>query len=137
MTGFRAFLKPAPPPEALHASLEPLLAAFNASRGRARLIAILSPKSDAQPLQQILLGDGPSRSAELFVVWSPLAPGDDEAAARVSAERLSHTQRVRQFWDPSRRVRQAFREDENACLFFGGDAEWSAQTPKPERVVRR
>ena len=100
------------------------------------MVAILSPKSDAQPLQQLLLGDG-STPAELFVVWSPLSADDDEAAARAAAERLSRMQRVRQFWDPSRRVRQAFREDENACLFFGGDAHWSAQAPMPERVVRR
>jgi copper chaperone CopZ len=135
VTGFRAFVKPATPPEALPESLEPLTAAFNAARGRARLIAILSPSSDAQPLQR-LLADGSAPAAALFVVWSPLSAVDDEAAARESAERVSRTQRVRQFWDPSRRVREAFREDGNACLFFGGDAHWSAPAPKPERAVR-
>ena len=120
----------------LRESLEPLTAAFNAARGRPRLLAILSPTSDAQPLQ-LLLGDGSVAAAELFVVWSPLSAGDDEAAARTAAERLSRTQRARHFWDPSRRVRQAFREEENACLFFDGDAQWSAPAPKPERVVRR
>jgi hypothetical protein len=135
VTGFRAFLKESPP-TSLGESLEPLTAAFNVTRGP-RLLAILSPTGDAKPLQQLLPRDSPAVTPEIFVVWSPLSAGDDEAAARAAAERLAQAHGVRQFWDPSRRVRQAFREDENVCLFFGGDAQWTAQTPKPERVVRR
>ena len=136
MTGFRAFLKQSPP-TSLRESLEPLTAAFNAARGRPRLLAILSPTGDAKPLQQLLPRDSSAVAPEIFVVWSPLSASDDEAAARAAAERLAQAQGVRQFWDPSRRVRQAFREDESVCLFFGGDAQWTAQAPKPERVVRR
>src|SRR5262245_53618179 len=46
----------------------------------------------------------------LIIVWSPMMPGDSEGAARESAA-MFDTTRVVQFYDPNRRVGDAFRRD--------------------------
>jgi hypothetical protein len=128
VTGFRAFLQS---PTSLRDSLEPLVAAFNAARDRPRVLAILSPDGDSQRAQEALRSHGSEPATELIVVWA--AP----AAGALASSRSIAPVRARQFWDPSRRAIEAFREEPDAYLFFDRDARWSAQPPKPARVVRR
>jgi copper chaperone CopZ len=92
-----------------------LVTAFNESRGKPRFLAILSPTCGAclhgaDAVRAALLSDGTSPSLEIFVVWAPMLAGDDEAAARASSPLVEHA-RVRQYYDPGRRVGSAFRED--------------------------
>jgi copper chaperone CopZ len=96
-------------------SLAPLLADFNAARGRPRFVAILSPTCGlclhgADAVRTALLEDDAARALELFVVWAPMLAGDDEAGARAAAARVRNA-RVRQYYDPGKRVGAAFRQD--------------------------
>jgi mercuric ion binding protein len=92
-----------------------LVTAFNASRGKPRFLAILSPTCGlclhgADSVRAALLDEHADARLELLVVWAPMLPGDDLAAARASSALVRHA-RVRQFYDPGRRVGSAFRAE--------------------------
>jgi hypothetical protein len=50
----------------------------------------------------------PTDLAETMIVWSPMIPGDNEAAAREAARRFEGAT-VAQFWDPENRAGTAYR----------------------------
>jgi copper chaperone CopZ len=148
VTGFRAYLKhaprplrgPEPPPAtslpALSESLDPLVADFNAARGRPRFLAILSPTCSlclhgAKSLRDALLHDSSAPALDVFVVWAPMLRGDDEAAARSSSALLKH-ERVRQYWDPARGAGTAYR----AKVFPDAVAKMRASLPKGHALER-
>jgi copper chaperone CopZ len=173
LTGFRAWVKSANAAELrVLDSLAPLLADFNAARGKPRFLAILSPSCGecahgAQAVREALLREGAPPALEVFVVWSPMLAGDDEAAARAAATLFDA--RVLQYYDPARRAGTAFRSqvfpeavaqmrrslppghflaqrfatrdpaqpEWDIYLFFGRDAEWTAEAPRPARFVRQ
>jgi len=91
----------------------PLTSAFNAVKDRRRFLAILSPTCSAcvhgaEAIKASVLpaGDG----IEVFVVWAPMLDGDGGSAAASSSQIVAGP-RVRQYWDPERRVGTAFRKD--------------------------
>jgi len=61
-------------------------------------------------VKQELVDRYPSDSLAVFIVWSPMMPGDSEEAAREATEVFDGAS-VIQFYDPSRRVGNAFRRD--------------------------
>jgi hypothetical protein len=101
-------------PTPLGESILPLVEAFNADRERARFVAILSPtcgacRHGAEAIARSLLRDGASDVA-VFIVWAPMLPPDNEAAARQASDLLEGPG-VHQFYDPDRRVGTMFRAD--------------------------
>lgn len=93
--------------------LSPLASDFDAAKARPRFLAILSPTCSAcvhgaEAVKEAVLPLG--EGVEVFVVWTPMLDGDGaEAASRSSA--ILRAPRVRQYWDPTRRVGTAFRND--------------------------
>jgi hypothetical protein len=99
----------------LSESIEPFVSAFNANANVPRFVAILSPtcpacRHGADAIKETLAGDARDESVRLFIVWAPMLAPDDEAAAR-EAVSLFAGMSVVQFYDPERRVGEAFRKE--------------------------
>jgi len=80
--------------------------------GLPRFLAILSPSCGecahgAQVVREALLQAGAAPKLDIFIVWAPMLPEDDQAAARASSALFDA--RVRQYYDPARRAGAAFR----------------------------
>lgn len=93
--------------------IAPLVSAFNAAKARPRFVTILSPTCSAcvhggEAVKAAILSAGADR--DVFVVWAPMLAGDDAAAASRASSMLAGS-RVRQYWDPERRVGASFRKD--------------------------
>lgn len=119
----------------LDATLSPLVRDFNAAEGSSRFVAILSPRCPAcvhgaRAIHDALLGpDGPPMP--IFIVWTPMVPGDDEAAAR-DAMRELRSPGVRQYYDPKNAVGALMRHD----VFPRSRAEMLASIP-PDHFIAR
>lgn len=97
----------------LAAEAAPLASAFNAARTKPRFLAILSPTCPAcvHGAEAVKAAALPvSDAIDVFVVWAPMLDGDDAAAASARSRMLAGP-RVRQYWDPARRVGSSFRKD--------------------------
>jgi copper chaperone len=93
--------------------ITPLVSAFNAAQAQPRFVTILSPTCSAcvhgaEAVKAAILSAGADR--DVFVVWVPMLAGDDAAAATRASATLA-APRVRQYWDPERRVGTSFRKD--------------------------
>jgi mercuric ion binding protein len=93
--------------------VSPLVSQFNNAKTRPRFLTILSPTCSAcvhgaEAIKSAILAASADR--DVFVVWTPMLAGDDaDEASRASASLVGP--RVRQYWDPERRVGTSFRKD--------------------------
>lgn len=98
----------------LTADLEPLRTAFNAAKGKHRILAVVSPTCSACRLgveaiqASVLSNDDPQ--LRVFVVWSPMLKRDNEETVREAAATL-HDPRMQQFVDLPRYVGSVLRRD--------------------------
>lgn len=97
----------------LAADVSPLVSAFNATKGRPRFLAILSPTCGAcvhgaEAIKAAVLPLG--RAVAVFIVWAPMLGTDGASAASSSSGALAAPQ-VQQYWDPQRRVGAALRNE--------------------------
>ena len=116
-------------------SLLPLIADFNADDSSTRFLVVLSPKCaacvhGAEAVREALLNAG-SASVPIFIVWTPMVTGDDEAAARAAMKSI-HFRRVRHYYDPENRVGSGLRHD----VFPGSVAEMRASVPRDHFIAK-
>lgn len=98
----------------LSADLEPLRAAFNETRGKQRILAVVSPKCPAcvrgvDAIQASILGQADA-DVRVLLVWSPMLARDNERTARSAAAKVTDP-RVRQFLDLERHAGSALRRE--------------------------
>ena len=113
----------------LKASLDPLVADFNAAGAGTRFVAILSPKCPAcvhgaAAIKRALVDRLTSTAPRIFIVWTPMVAGDDEASAREAMNSL-RAPGVRHYYDPENRVGKQFRTE----VFPGSVSEMSSSVP--------
>ena len=107
--------------------VSPLVSEFNEAKARPRFLTILSPTCSAcvhgaEAIKAAILAASADR--DVFVVWAPMLAGDDaDEASRASAGLVGP--RVRQYWDPERRVGTSFRKD----LFADAASRMRASVP--------
>jgi len=99
----------------LNSSLGPLVADFNAALGGTRFVAILSPRCPAcvhgaTAIRRALVDRPASPAPRIFIVWTPMVAGDDEASAREAMGSLQ-APGVRQYYDPENRAGKRLRAE--------------------------
>ncbi len=128
--------------ESLGRSIEPLRAAFNTDRERARLVVLLSPSCPRsefalQTLRQAIVESFAEEDFRVFIVWTGLLPTDDyDAARRVSLDLAD--ERVRLFYDGQRRAGRTFARGllpvsaaRDTYLFYAPGQDWAEDPPEP------
>ena len=93
-------------------SISDLPARFNAARGEARLVLVLSPTlpsclSGARIVRRDVVDELVGEPVKTFVVWTPMM-GDDSRDAAEHAADLLDTLDVDQFWDPNRSLAREY-----------------------------
>ena len=147
MAGLLSGCAAAPAPE----GPQPLLprapffrAAFNASKGRPRLLMIISPTCGAclkgGDAVQKYLAAHPEAPLDVYAVWLPAwSEPDTEAAAESSSHRLTDP-RIRQYWDGDKSLAMAIKAQlawDNSpfawdiYLLYGPEAVWGGTPPEP------
>ena len=118
---------------------------FNASRGQARLVVILSPTygtslSGARIVKKDVLDNLLGEPLRTFVIWTPLRADDTRDAAQ-QATQLLDTIEVEQFWDPNRSIARQYGKVVdlpsnrtlawNSYFVHGRADEWHDRPPVP------
>jgi copper chaperone CopZ len=111
----------------LAASSTQLVSDFNAAKAKRRFLAILSPTCGAcvhgaEAIKAAVLPAG--EALDVFIVWAPMLEGDGSEPASSSSALAAP--RVRQYWDPARRVGTSFRQD----VFPDAVAQMKRSIPK-------
>jgi hypothetical protein len=123
-------------------SAVPLRQFFNATRGRHRFVAFLSPTcpaclDGARAIRSEIVARTSAAHWAIAVVWIPMRPTDDEAALDLAAAGFTGP-RVRQFFDGHKRAGWAFARAAfpgfhspawDVYLFFGPRAGWDGELP--------
>src|SRR5258708_22188244 len=120
----------------LSTSLEAARTAFNAHRGEARFLTLLSPtcgacQHGARAVSQVIVQNSATRSLTPMVAWIPMLFTDDLPAADEASDRF-HGLAVAQFWDGSKRLGKEVGASGGAdawtswdvCLVYPPLAEW-------------
>ena len=120
-----------------------LRASFNADRGHARLLLLVSPicphcVQGARVIQDDVLSEIDDENLRVYVVWEPILPGDSYARAEKSA-RLVTDPRVKHFWAPDRKLAIRFMKPLGLKEMPGWDVylayprkiTWDADIPGP------
>jgi hypothetical protein len=143
--------RPVPVYSELHdlaADLGNLKAAFNAGKGKVRVLNLISPtcgvcRISATIIQRYVLEKVDSDQLEVFNVWGPML-GDETREAAVDATSTMPDGRALHYWTEAPRIAQDFRpvtglgEEELAWdtfLIYPTNATWGDTVPAPAVVL--
>jgi len=106
-----------------------LRADFNAARSKTRFVAVLSPTCPAcvhgaAAIRQALLEAPEAADIPIFIVWTPMVPGDDAESARRAMGAL-RSPRVHHYDDPENRLGRLLRDE----VFPNAVADMRASLP--------
>lgn len=135
-------------PTDISASLDAVRDAFNAHKGQARFMTILSPTCGqclhgAAAVRQGVIDNSSAPSIKPLVVWIPMFDDDSPATASESGQRFFDSA-IPQFWDGQQRLgkdvgRSIGAPDWTAWdvfLFYPPGVEWSAAgAPPPDAAL--
>ncbi len=120
-------------------------AAFNAAKGKVRIVMIVSPTcpvcvSGADLIRTEVVGKLKSTSVEAFAVFIPMLPADGKAQAIEGSQKMASLG-IHSFWDGNRSLGNAFGETVklpngnktawDVYFVYGPDAAWEKTPPKP------
>jgi hypothetical protein len=126
----------------LSPTFDELRSAFNADRGKVRLLAVLSPSCqqcvvNAAIVQRTVLQKIGDERLHAYVVWLPILD-DDSRAAAARAGAVLHDPRAVQMWAAEPGLRDVLRgplavqrEVWDVVLVYGPEAVWEGETPPP------
>lgn len=122
---------------------EELQAAFNADRGRTRVLLLISPtcpvcQMSSRIVYRYVLEQMPDEELRMYVVWGPMQHKETEEDARAATANVPDP-RATHFWTDDHVLAQAFQKPLgiegqpawDTYMVYGPEARWEEEPPAP------